>query len=160
MHSGDMKMLESHILNNEEKKIICSWKYEGEYALYNMPSYESMFERQFGFCNPKNTNNYKAYYDGNIFVGFTNAYEEESEIFVGIGVNPECCSHGYGQKMLQMLSEDCSSLYSNKQLYLEVRSWNKRAIACYQKAGFVIDGEEYEQETSIGKGLFYRMVKR
>ncbi len=43
-------------------------------------------------------------------------------------------------------------------MYLEVRTWNQRAIACYEKAGFIIDGSVIEQETMSGAGKFYRMI--
>ncbi len=46
-----------------------------------------------------------------------------------------------------------------KPLYLGVRTWNKRAINCYQSVGFVIDGDSFELTTLIGRGEFYRMVK-
>ena len=152
-------MLISHRLTEEEKKIICDWKYEGDYEIYNMPSYEEMLKKQWGFCNPRNEGKFKAYYDENKLVGFTNADEEEKEVFIGIGVNPNCCSNGYGQQMLQMLCKECGEKYPGKSLYLEVRTWNERAIACYKKAGFAISGEAYELETGLGKGMFYRMVR-
>ena len=45
-------------------------------------------------------------------------------------------------------------LFPGKPLYLEVRTWNTRAVRCYQKAGFRIDGEPIRQTTSLGEGLF------
>lgn len=36
----------------------------------------------------------------------------------------------------------------------------ERAVRCYQKAGFVIDGDVIEQETYIGHSTFYRMIKK
>lgn len=50
-------------------------------------------------------------------------------------------------------------LYPNKPLYLEVRTWNTRAVKCYEKAGFRIDGQAYELTTGIGTGTFYRMIR-
>ena len=128
-------MLESHILTEEEKKLICSWKYEDEYSIYNMPEYEVMKEKQSGLCNPKYIDNFKAYYDGTSMVGFTNAFEEDKEVCIGIGVNPQCCNNGYGQKMLSILSKECKHKYPD------------------------ISGEEYPLETGLGMGMFYRMVK-
>ena len=79
--------------------------------------------------------------------------------FFGIGVNPDCCSEGYGQQMTKTACEISKVLFGTKPLYLEVRTWNKRAVSCYQKAGFVIKGEPIRQTTSAGEGVFYHMVQ-
>lgn len=52
------------------------------------------------------------------------------------------------------------SLYLGKPLCLEVRTWNKRAIRCCQKSGFVINGEAHEMETLSGKSMFYQMSRK
>jgi len=71
----------------------------------------------------------------------------------------DLCNKHYGQRMLLITYEISKKLYSNKPLYLEVRTWNIRAIKCYQKAGFRIDGQAYELTTGIGTGIFYRMIR-
>lgn len=155
----DCPALHSHKLTEEEKRKICDWKYEGEYAIYNLPSYEEMRERKQGFCNPLREKNFRAFYFGERLVGFTNLLEEEKEIFLGIGVNPLLCGQGFGQRILKEISRIAKELYPGKPLYLEVRTWNERAVRCYQRAGFRIDGSPFEQKTGIGIGTFYRMVK-
>ena len=132
-------MLTYHKTTEEEKYVITEWKYPGEYAVYDSTPYEEQKKRGFGFANP--ANHFYSFYDETALVGFINLYEEETEIFFGIGVNPDCCGEGYGP------------------LYLEVRTWNKRAVSCYQKAGFVIKGEPIRQTTSAGEGVFYHMVQ-
>lgn len=154
----DTVILENHILLEAEKEVVCGWKYEGEYAIYNLPSCAEMREKQMGFFNPLREKHYRAYYHGSRFVGFTNLLETEAGVFVGIGVNPAFCSQGYGQHILQEACNISRQRYPGKPLYLEVRTWNARAIRCYQKAGFQIDGPAFEQETGIGRGTFYRMV--
>ena len=81
-------------------------------------------------------------------------------MFFGIGVNPDCCGKGYGQQMTRMAWEISQTLFPGKPMYLEVRTWNQRAIRCYEKAGFRIVGEPIQQTTSIGEGAFYHMVRR
>ena len=91
-----------------------------------------------------------------------NATESEAErsiVFIGIGVKPELCSRGYGQRILYETYQISKEVYPDKSLYLEVRTWNERAIRCYQKAGFEIVGEPFEQRTGSGIDNFYRMVK-
>lgn len=151
-------MLCCHQMTESEKQEVCSWNYEGEYAVYNLPDYKTMQEKQMGFCNPKRDKNFFSCYDGEVLVGFTNLLEEESSVFVGIGVSPNLCSKGYGQQILSLVKERSFRLYPGKPLYLEVRCWNRRAVACYEHAGFAIEGQPFRQTTSMGKGSFYRMV--
>lgn len=47
--------------------------------------------------------------------------------------NPDLCNKHYGQRMLLITYEISKKLYPNKPLYLEVRTWNIRAVKCYQK---------------------------
>ena len=155
--SVEKNMLTYHKTTEEEKCFITEWKYPGEYAVYNSVPYEEQKKRGFGFANP--ANHFYSFYDETKLVGFINLYEEKAEIFFGIGVNPDCCSEGYGQQMTKTACEISKVLFGTKPLYLEVRTWNKRAVSCYQKAGFVIKGEPIRQTTSAGEGVFYHMVQ-
>lgn len=152
-------MLTYHQMREEEKEQICNWKYPGEYGIYDLPSYKEMQEKKFAFGNPREAKNFYSYFDGEQLIGFINLVEEANEVFIGIGVEPAKCGNGYGQKMLKSASEISRQLYPGKQLYLEVRTWNKRAVHCYEKAGFVIDGGCREQKTYAGDGTFYRMIQ-
>ena len=44
-------MLEFHKMTEEEKSAACSWRYAGEYALYNMPPYEEDLRARSGFAS-------------------------------------------------------------------------------------------------------------
>lgn len=150
-------MLTYHKTTEEEKYQITDWKYPGEYAIYNNEPYEEQKAKGFGFASSKN--NFYSFYDGAALAGFINLYEEETEVFFGIGVNPDCCGKGYGQQMTKAAWEISRNLFPGKPMYLEVRTWNSRAVRCYQKAGFRIVGEPICQKTSIGEGTFYHMVR-
>ena len=113
-------------------------------------------KKGFGFANP--LNHFYSFYAGEELVGFINLYEEETEVFFGIGVAPAHCGKGYGRQMTEIACTLSRRLFPGKPLYLEVRTWNTRAVRCYQKAGFRIVGEPLRQTTSLGEGLFYRMV--
>lgn len=130
--------LACHPTTEEEKYRINAWNYTGDYVIYNNPPYEEQKKRGFGFVNLS---------------------EEENEVFFGIGINPDCCNHGYGQQMTRIACELSQTLFPGKPLYLEVRTWNTRAVRCYEKAGFCITGEPILQKTSLGEGLFYRMSR-
>ncbi len=146
-------------LTEEEKEKIAAWKYSGNYAMYNLPQAQEMKEKQLGFYAPNKRNNYYGLHIEETLVGFANICPEENEVFIGIGIDPKHCNKGYGSIFMTKIYELSKKLYPDKPCYLEVRSWNKRAINCYKKAGFIIAGEPFEQVTRIGKGSFYRMIK-
>ena len=151
-----MGVIVYHETTEEEKYAICEWKYDGEYSIYNNSSYEKQIATKRGFANPEN--HYYSFCDEKKLIGYVNLIEKESEVFFGIGVNPDYCDQGYGQKITKMACELSHQLYSGKPLCLEVRTWNIRAVKCYEKAGFHIDGEPIQRTTLIGEGIFYRMV--
>ena len=90
-------------------------------------------------------------------LGFVNIKEEAEAVFIGIGVRPDACNRHYGRQILEITSEIAKQAYPTKPLYLEVRSWNQRAIRCYENAGFKIVGAPFKRVTDIGEGSFYRM---
>lgn len=146
-------------LTEDDKREICSWNYDGKYAIYNLPSYEGMQERKSGFLNPEREKNFLGFREDGMLVGFVNILEERTEVFIGIGVKPDCCGKHYGHRILEQTCRISKEKYPEKPLYLEVRTWNLRAVRCYQNAGFRIDGEPFQQNTGIGTGEFYRMVR-
>lgn len=154
-----MNQLRYRNLTEDDKRQLCSWKYAGEYGIYNLPSYGVMKEQHMGFMNPSNEKNYFAFLDEDVLVGFVNILEKDTEVFIGIGVNPALCGKHYGRRILEEAYHISKRLYPEKPLYLEVRTWNMRAVMCYKNAGFHIDGEQYELTTSIGTGKFFRMVR-
>ena len=154
-----MNLLKYRNLTEDDKRQICGWNYAGEYKLYNLPPYDVMKVQQQGFMNPQHEKNYFAFLDGDVLVGFVNILEKDTEIFIGIGVNPALCGKHYGRRMLEEAYLISKRLYPEKPLYLEVRTWNMRAVTCYKNAGFHVDGEQYELTTEIGSGTFFRMVR-
>ena len=154
-----MNQLKYRVLTEEDKQQICAWEYTGEYKIYDLPSYDMMKAQKKGFMDPENEKNYFAFRDGDVLVGFVNISEEDTEVFIGIGVNPVLCGKHYGRRMLEEAYHISKRLYPEKPLYLEVRTWNMRAVMCYKNAGFHIDGEQHELTTRIGTGTFFRMVR-
>lgn len=150
-------MLACHPTTEEEKILITEWKYEGEYSVYNAEPYEEQKKKGFGFANPQN--HFYSFYDEKKLIGFINLYEEKTEVFFGIGVKPEECGKGYGSQMTETACKISRRLFPGKPLYLEVRTWNQRAVRCYEKAGFHIAGEPIRQTTSAGEGVFYHMIR-
>ena len=151
-------MLIYHKITEEEKFLISEWKYCGNYEIYNNAPYEVQKEKGSGFANPQN--NFYSFYDKNILIGYINLREKDNRVSLGIGVHPQYCNKGYGQQMVSIACKIAETLFGEKLLELEVRTWNTRAIRCYEKSGFHIEGTAFHKTTPIGEGQFYRMVTR
>ena len=149
-------MLAFHKTTEEEKHAICEWRYCGDYAIYNSISYEEQIKMHRGFANPKN--NFYSFSSRTALIGYINLIEEETAVRFGIGVNPAFCNQGYGQEITKKACELAHQLYPGKLVYLEVRTWNLRAVRCYEKSGFRIVGEPVKKTTPIGEGLFFHMI--
>ena len=63
-----------------------------------------------------------------------NLSDEGSEVFFGIGAHPDHCGQGYGTQMTALAWDLSQRLYPGKPMYLEVRTWNTRAVRGYVKA--------------------------
>ena len=50
----------------------------------------------------------------NELIGFTNLLDEESNVFFGIGVNPEYCNKGMGKSIIKLALDVCRIKYPNK----------------------------------------------
>ena len=149
-------MLQFHRTTEEEKYAICEWRYDGDCAIYDLPPYEEQLRSCRGLADPKN--HYYSFWDGTRLIGYIRLTEEETAVLFGIGVDPAFCGRGYGQEICRKACEMSHRLYPGKPICLEVRTWNERAIRCYEKAGFRIEGEPVRKTTPIGEGLFYRMI--
>lgn len=150
----------NRFLTEGDKREICSWQYEGEYAIYNMPSYEVLTELKKGFMDPAREKDYRAFFVDGRLIGFTRIQEESNEILIGIGVRPDSCGKHYGRRILEEICRISKEQYPDKPLSLVVRTWNTRAIQCYKSAGFQIEGAPYRQKTKVGEGLFYKMTRK
>ena len=149
-------MLKYHRVTEAEKYIISEWKYPGEYSIYNNVPYNEQISTHRGFANTEN--NHFSFYDDENLVGYINLRPKDNEILVGIGVKPELCGKGYGQKIVKIACELAKTDFPDKAPCMEVRTWNTRAIRCYEKAGFHIVGDPIIKITPIGKGQFFKMI--
>lgn len=152
-------MLTPYPMAEADKQVISAWHYPGEYAAYDLPPYDEQLRTGTCLCNPQRQGNYLVWREGETIVGFTNLLEEDCEVFLGIGVAPDLCGKGYGSQIAALAVEEAHRRFPGKPVYLEVRTWNTRAVRCYEKAGFLRSGGPFRQKTRMGEGEFYRMVR-
>lgn len=136
---------------------VSKWKYEGEYSIYNLPDWDIMIKENYSLCDDIKRERFRSFVDEkNNLIGFVNLLDEGSNIFFGIGLNPQYCNKGVGKNIVNLALGECKNKYPNKPVILEVRTWNVRAINCYKSQGFEIV-EVKKQKTYIGEGEFYVM---
>jgi len=66
------------------------------------------------------------------------------------------CEQGLSNILMELLKNECKKRYGSKKIALEVRSFNKRAIKCYEDAGFEITNI-YQKNILIGRDEFIKM---
>jgi len=142
-----MNYIESNMTEEYLKQII-NWKYSQEYEAYNLPSYEEMKVKGFSIVEPTKWSNYICFIgDNDEVISFLNIVKQENNsIFLGIGIKPSYCGNGLGRIFLQKGIEEVKKRYGNTLITMQVRSWNKRAIKCYENIGFKITKTETEKD--------------
>lgn len=146
------------VIFTEEHAIeITNWKYEGEYSIYNLPSWNEIKKNNLSLAKEDKRKNFISFIDDNKeLIGFINLLDKGSSIFFGIGIKPDYCGMGIGKEIISLGLEECRNKYSTKPVVLEVRTWNKRAVKCYESQGFKIV-ETKIQKTYLGDGEFFVM---
>lgn len=145
-------------MTEDMAKEISKWKYPDKYSVYNIPSWEKMCELNFGLTN-KNVrkNEFTAIINNhNLLCGYFRLGEREGGIKIGIGLKPSLCGQGLGIKIMELLKSECFNRYGNKNIILDVRTFNERAIKTYKKSGFQIV-KVVNRKTINGEDEFYRM---
>ena len=137
--------METRIITREDAAEICSWKYEGEYSVYNYSSFEVCQERGWDIADDdKRSRSYVAVYDNGELYGFFNIMEGKDCVELGVGTKPEMCGKHRGMEFMSLAVKTVKERHPGKKIILKVRPFNKRAIKCYESCGFTITGQYYE----------------
>lgn len=136
----DNYIIESMTL--EAAKQICSWKYVQPYSVYNYIAYEEAVKKQAAIINPQNSDNYLCFWNNKKLIAYTSIILKEEKVYIGIGIAPQFCGQGLGNVYLNKTVLEAQKRYPDKEIWVQVRSWNERAIKCYHKSGFI---EKYKK---------------
>lgn len=126
----------------EAAKQICTWQYEPPYSVYNYITYEEALKTQAMIIRAENADNYLCFWNDKTLVAYTSIIPKNERIFIGIGIAPQLCGQGLGSVYLNKTVIEAQKRYPDIEIWVQVRSWNERAIKCYQKSGFV---EKYRE---------------
>ncbi len=127
-------------LTEERAMQVCAWEYEGEYSIYNF-TWEKAVEQGWSITIPEaRKSDFRAVIGGHgELAGFFRMTEDdEGKIEIGLGLRPDLCGHGTGKDFVKLITQYTLNLYPACQIYMEVRTFNRRAIKCYEACGYRI----------------------
>ena len=144
----------------EFAKEVCSWRYNDEYSIYDFPSWEIVKQDKWSIANlgKREKEFYAVIDETNKLCGFIRLQDHHNYILLGLGLKPSLCGKGHGSELMSLIIELCNNIYSGKKILLVVRSFNKRAIRCYEKAGFKIV-EIFNKINPHGEDEFFKMER-
>lgn len=145
-------------LTEEEAEEICSWRYAGPYAVYDFPEWNKAAAGKWAITDPdRRGNEFNAVLgkDGKL-CGFFCFFEENGSVMLGLGMAPEFCGSGCGERVMVLVRKAFFSRFPGKALELDVRAFNRRAAACYRRAGFR-EVARCCRDTPLGPDEFIRM---
>ena len=141
-------MLEDHAAS------ICEWRYPPPYDTYNWPAWDIVRIQQIEFGdNDIRRSQYRSIIDSNdTLIGFVQLFALQGTVRISLFLAPAHCGNRIGVEAIQLTVQEARISYPNYEIDLEVETWNKRAIACYLRAGFNIT-DQYELPSRIGQPM-------
>lgn len=145
-------------LTEEDARKICTWRYPQPYDVYDYADWDTVTSRGWDLSKPeKRADEYIAFKYMNGLVAFGRITEAKEYALIGIGLRPDFCDRGMGTSIMGLLVAMARERYPTCIPALEVRTFNSRAIRCYEKSGFRRH-TRYLRNTCTGEAAFYLMV--
>lgn len=144
-------------LSEDYAKEICTWKYDEDYSIYNLSDWNVVVGNEWDLAvREKRESDFVAILLNNQLIAYGRLTTIQDKAFIGIGLKPSLCGKGIGGNVMKLLIGECNKRFPNYLVALEVRSFNKRAIRCYENIGFEIN-KKYTKVTLTGNAEFYLM---
>lgn len=140
-----------------QAQAIAAWRYPAPYDVYNFPAWETMEATKWAITIPeKRAEEFRVVKEDTRVVGYFRLFaaQPRRKRFLSLGLLPALCGMGKGPGIMEQILAYAEKA-GETALYMEVRSFNQRAIRCYQKVGFV----EVDQYDKTILGSSYRMLQ-
>ena len=144
-------------LTQEQAELIAfEWRYEGEYAFYNMDADEEDLALFLDADERSDTT--FAILDDELIGFVTLQFESADAVSIGLGMRPDLTGSGNGHRFLTSILNWIEATYGTRTVRLAVATFNKRAIRLYESLGF-IPQDTFMQETNGGVYPFLSMTR-
>jgi RimJ/RimL family protein N-acetyltransferase len=157
------------LLAEDDVRAIITWRYEGEYAIYNWQSEDDpaeMLDRRSPHFAVKD--------EQGELVGFfafgssaqvwdsgePHLYSENNTITVGLGMRPDLTGKGLGPGFVQAGLDFAREQFNPDYFRLYVMTFNERAIRVYERAGFERAGIYVRRNAVYGDRDFLEMRRK
>ncbi len=137
-------------LDTDEKKMILEWRNDPKIRKWMRTKKPITLKEHLNFIDSLKSRTDKRYFvakEREKYIGvidFTDVNPKEKSAFFGLYTNPSLKKSGTGSKLLARIIDYAKKDLDLKLLRLEVLSSNKKAIALYEKFGFLKYGQENE----------------
>lgn len=130
--TGEIKIRKMR--QSEALEIADRWKYDGEYAFYDMTADPEDYAE---ITSPElRGDRYFSVFDNGVLIGFFCVDQGE----LGLGLRPDLTGQGRGSAFLAEILDFVRENYKLEKLRLSVASFNQRAVKTYKRAGAVETG--------------------
>lgn len=137
---------------------ICSWRYPAPYDVYDMPDWSAVCRQNWGIASEETRREeFYAVTENEKLTGFFRFQRRGDALTVGLGLCPDACGRGLGGPLMALIAREARRRFGHGTLILIVRSFNRRAIACYRRAGWAA-GETVKKQTPSGEASFLTMT--
>ncbi len=145
-------------LTESEALEICGWRYPSPYEAYNYADWETVSAAGWHISLPdRREEEYVGFRCGGVLEAYGRITAMEDYALLGIGLRPENCGQGLGAAVMRRLTALAVQRHPALRPALEVRTFNVRAIRCYERCGFRIQ-RRYFRNTHKGPAPFFFMV--
>lgn len=136
------------------------WHYGEAFDIYDHPSWDTMVAKGWGLTQAATRRReFRALVDRNdTLVGFLRFMQQKQAVAIGLGLRPDCCGRGLGAAAMAALHAEALRNQGPCLLRLEVRTFDRRAIRCYERAGWQHVAVT-QQVTALGPGEFAVMER-
>lgn len=152
--------LTAGVLTETDARNICSWHYPPPYDVYDYADWDTVVRNEWDLSLPeKRSAEYISFRIIDGLVAFGRLTSTQEYVLIGVGLRPDFCGIGLGKRVMASLTALAQDRYPHQIPALEVRTFNIRAIRCYEACGFR-KVKQYVRNTLTGEDTFYFMVYR